>query len=590
MPQPLQNPAAPAALLVPPRSPQKPMSPLMRAELDSLQFRPKRSSAYGGPPTPPPRSPGMRAPAAASPKANLLQPLHKGGGGTSLLTSEMMNDKAVSFDSVYDSRFDGKDTEDHFGMGMNLRNDADLTTRIGKTKQIGSSEFINDRRATFDIVYSSAHDGMDTADHFSVGMQMGADEYDLQMEERARERMAAYAVAKENLKKNKLHEHAHMGHEQAEGKGDTFDHFAGGSMNIEADDTNMAFDKIYSEVFTGKDTADHFAPGMGMSLAADAELTTRIGTSKKVGSSESINDRRGTFDIVYSSAHDGMDTESSLVGMAVTPTHDVDIVRRRQKRYPNLTKAERVPPPRPKFLQGSVAHWGPSGAPNGKDEPEVPPTRKVLSAEMQRHVDGLVVKGSGLGGKAEPMSTASVFLEAPSAEELVHKYDKFSWDSERIAFELINKFDMFTRRREDHLRKILVSIGNDPAFESTNKNAISITPKNFNRVCDRFGIVCNERQAREIFQKHNMPMQGCNLYTVGRAFIEGNAGGLEGGPAKKQVRLQPEVKAARMEHTVQQASRRGDPFATARLMESAWKVHHSARAQTAPAATLPPIG
>jgi hypothetical protein len=156
-------------------------------------------------------------------------------------------------------------------MGMNLRNDADLTTRIGKTKQIGSSEFINDRRATFDIVYSSAHDGMDTADHFSVGMQMGADEYDLQMEERARERMAAYAVAKENLKKNKLHEHAHMGHEQAEGKGDTFDHFAGGSMNIEADDTNMAFDKIYSEVFTGKDTADHFAPGMGMSLAAEVD-------------------------------------------------------------------------------------------------------------------------------------------------------------------------------------------------------------------------------------------------------------------------------------------------------------------------------
>ena len=73
----------------------------------------------------------MRAPAAASPKANLLQPLHKSGGGTSLLTSEMMNDKAVSFDSVYDSRFDGKDTEDHFGTGMNLRNDADLTTRIG---------------------------------------------------------------------------------------------------------------------------------------------------------------------------------------------------------------------------------------------------------------------------------------------------------------------------------------------------------------------------------------------------------------------------------------------------------------------------
>ena len=38
--------------------------------------------------------------------------------------------------------------------------------------------------------------------------------------------------------------------------------------------------------------------------------------------------------------------------------------------------------------------------------------------------------------------------------------------------------------------------GSDPTFESKdgNNSAIQVSPQNFNRVCDRFGLVCDEKQ------------------------------------------------------------------------------------------------
>lgn len=57
---------------------------------------------------------------------------------------------------------------------------------------------------------------------------------------------------------------------------------------------------------------------------------------------------------------------------------------------------------------------------------------------------------------------------------------KFAWAPDRIAHELVCKLDQFTHRREDHMRKLLWTIGTDPLFDpaatgdSSNRNSILV--------------------------------------------------------------------------------------------------------------------
>ena len=234
-----------------------------------------------------------------------------------------------------------------------------------------------------------------------------------------------------------------------------------------------------------------------------------------------------------------------------------------------VAKAELAPPFRPKFL-----HYG---------------KHQQRSAAMQAEMDAIVtsargspeMKGSpgGDGPKAATGFVApmgSTGLQAVEATEgsstalehgatgrrgadgggritaLPESQKKFAWGSERIAHELVCKFDQFTRRQEvrgaqiaargplatparphtaaahasrppallssqDHMRKLLWTFGTDPYFENAGegdghrRSGITVTPANFDRVCDRFGLVCSLEHANEIFERHNLPKDGCNM-------------------------------------------------------------------------------
>ena len=127
------------------------------------------------------------------------------------------------------------------------------------------------------------------------------------------------------------------------------------------------------------------------------------------------------------------------------------------------------------------------------------------------------------------------------------------------------------------MRKLLWTFGSDPAFENADSSsAIKVSPKNFNRVCDRFGLVCTERQAHEIFNSHGLPANGCNLYTLAKTFLNTN----DANPVQQgRRRLAP----------VEPRSPIADPFKLARLPDNAWRSHTDGAAANAPFATLPPI-
>jgi len=425
---------------------------------------------------------------------------------------------------------------------MVMSNVSELTTRLEKGKERGKSETINDRKSTFDIVYSSAHDGMDTADHFGAdgGYSMAGDEAALKRERIIEQKRQRYQEAKAAYWANQTIEQSHMGHEQ----GDSASHFAQPGSMLMADDvdTTSAFDRVYDSQHVEKDTVSHFK---GMSLSGGA-------------------DSGNVFDAAYGSRYEGVDNESHFVlGSMSTANEQSTTIGAAKGRYKPLSKAELYPPARPKWLHYPQTKAAPPAAAAAAPAAAVP----ALSAPMQSHVDEIVTKGGGGGG----------------AGQLSASQKKFAWDSERIAHELVCKFDTHTRRREDHIGQLLWTFGSDPAFESANKNAIHISPKNFHRVCDRFGLVCNEAQAQDIFRARNMPMQGCNLYTLGKKLLNVQDEGL----ARKQSRLSAAVLApvqAARQHLLQaqQPGASADPWQLARLSETAWKAH------TAP--SLPPIG
>ena len=134
---------------------------------------------------------------------------------------------------------------DHFkGPSLWLRDDAELTTRLHergigtrdheKPKQFTTSEAINDRRETFDIVYGKEHEGKNTFDHFAgSGTKIGHDEVAERTERLAAKQLREYEARRMSYEAKVVTgtEPMHMGHEQKGGRhGDTFDHFQDGTM------------------------------------------------------------------------------------------------------------------------------------------------------------------------------------------------------------------------------------------------------------------------------------------------------------------------------------------------------------------------
>ena len=81
----------------------------------------------------------------------------------------------------------------------------------------------------------------------------------------------------------------------------------------------------------------------------------------------------------------------------------------------------------------------------------------------------------------------------------------FAWGSDRIAHELATKLDQFVRRPEDAVRKLLSAVGTEHRFESKSRNSIAVTPKNLTGLCNRFGLACNDGQARRRCARAPLP-------------------------------------------------------------------------------------
>ena len=176
------------------------------------------------------------------------------------------------------------------------------------------------------------------------------------------------------------------------------------------------------------------------------------------------------------------------------------------------------------------------------------------------------------------------------ADHLPSSQEKFAWNADRIAHELVVKFDRFTRCEEDKMRKLVWTFGTDPNFENPDPAAsnVIVTPENFPKVCDRFGLVCSQHHAREIFQRHDMPMEGCNMYTMARNFLDGKVETAQLMRDHSRRMLgdeRPPVPKTPIP--------RRDPYKLARLPGATWAAHHAAadaRAGTpglAPAAGMP---
>ena len=123
--------------------------------------------------------------------------------------------------------------------------------------------------------------------------------------------------------------------------------------------------------------------------------------------------------------------------------------------------------------------------------------RAFVAAEVAREERA---EASRMAREEQRMAlTASAQSRVPKSQQ------KFAWGPERISQQLLTKMDTFTARHEDHTRKLLWTLGTDPHFkDASSRNAVKVTPKNFPRVCDRFGIACDEQQARQIFAMHNL--------------------------------------------------------------------------------------
>ena len=109
-------------------------------------------------------------------------------------------------------------TASHFegGQGATLVASAENTTRLPHgAKDPRGSEWINDRAASFDLVYGPEHDGKVAEDHFLAGGAMeatGNAEAEARVAER--QRVWDHALAERAHADASYAERSHMGHEQ----------------------------------------------------------------------------------------------------------------------------------------------------------------------------------------------------------------------------------------------------------------------------------------------------------------------------------------------------------------------------------------
>ena len=251
----------------PPTPPARPLTPGMQEEMRKLVFKPAALVA----PTTQSRSKShfdgntLILNEQAENTMRLEQPKALG-------TSDFINDRKVTFDKVYSSAHDGKDTETHFEAGVMGASAESVVTRSAEERKqlLGTSRMVNDRAVTFDTVYSSAHDGMDTASHMQLAsMQVAVeDEKEAALRQQSEDALAAYREAIKNSPQQGIDSVRHMGHEQKDSlAGDTASHFVVGEgmvLGEEAEQSGVA--RRHAE----KDSQSHWEDGGSMVLGEKA--------------------------------------------------------------------------------------------------------------------------------------------------------------------------------------------------------------------------------------------------------------------------------------------------------------------------------
>lgn len=124
-------------------------------------------------------------------------------------------------------------------------------------------------------------------------------------------------------------------------------------------------------------------------------------------------------------------------------------------------------------------------------------------------------------------------------------------------------------------------MGTDPNFTgSSQRNAISVTPGNFPRVCDRFGIMCSTDAAEQIFDGHGVPKDGCSVYKLSKSFIDSKVDIPT--IVRQQTRLMHGDSARPTAATRPKTPVRvHDPYKYAHLPSAAWSEHAASRASSA---------
>lgn len=283
---------------------------------------------------------------------------------------------------------------------------------------------------------------------------------------------------------------------------------------------------------------------------------------------------------------------SIILPSMLTAASDPAVMNSERSLTPRAPPNDEVrPPPRPKFLN---------------------PNRLAVSDDMRGHIDSVVFEHGGASASPSAPARESPTLRkegtahglttnpdrshptnqskpAPEGKgpafqkELPKSQRKFAWSSERIAHELVCKFDQFTRRREDHMRKLMWTVGTDPQFEAAVQGKSTnccVTPENFGRICSRFGLICNDQDSSEIFERHNLPTDGtCTMYTLAKNFLDtphdtaqlcrDSQKAIFGTPPKRPVTPRRKV----------------DNWRLARLPQTSWDEHKQSTRDA-----LPPIG
>ena len=284
-----------------------------------------------------------------------------------------------------------------------------------------------------------------------------------------------------------------MGSEQLDSK----TNFEGHSMNIGADapSGDSTYDAVYSTAHANMDTKSYFDAGMTLSDEADAGLA---------------------FDRVYGSQHEAARAETAFkAGFQLKKGYSVPRCStlpcpNAPHPTPPFPRAHSTFPPTHTPTPTQVANMLDPLRNDGKKNLDLapPPRAKFLhfrpsrSPAMQGHMAEVVYP------MAEVVkSTLNPNLSQGELEKSQSQGD-FAWGSDRIAHELAHKLDQFTRRPEDGVRKLLWTVGTDHGYESKSRNSISVTPKNLTGLCNRFGLACNDGQARRccFLHAHTPPL------------------------------------------------------------------------------------